>query len=126
MATKKQLIKFIEQNTGETESWGDLKSKNKNELEQIFDYLKKVKEQGEEKEGEVDNNEDSIIDGIDSLPEEEVKEVDPNIAQEYMVHKKPSELSISEQRLYAKTGFLPKIKVNKYTRFDGENIKLGF
>lgn len=44
-------------------------------------------------------------------------------------YKELSELSKSEHRHYLRTGILPeknKNKVNRYTRFDTDNIKFGF
>ena len=118
--TKKELIKYIETNSGETESWGKLSTMRKEELQKIFNYLQKASsiqmtEEVKEVEVEVENE------------IEEVKVViDPVKGQEYVEHKKPSELSISERRAYARTGVLPKIKVNKYDRFDSEEVKFGF
>ena len=110
--TKKELIKYIEENTGETESWGDLNSMKKIELEQIFEYL-----------GKVNGVEDEIV---EEIKEESIMTVDSVKMQEYVIHKKPSNLSIAEQRAYIRSGILPKIKVNKYDRFDSEDIKFGF
>ena len=151
--SRKELIKYISQNSGETENWGNLIKKRKTELEQIYDYLQKVKEfEGETpeptpepKESEVEEKEENVLElnefddsvgeeGISIFDniEEEVKVVKPKIkndGQEYItIDKKPSALSASERKAYARTGRLPKkkVKVNKYTRFDDEEVKFGF
>ena len=135
--SRKDLIKYISQNSGENENWGNLIIKNKAELEQIYEYLEKVKEfesetpeptselelTPEPKEPEVEEKEEV---------EEIVEVVKPKVkgdGQEYVtMDKKPSALSMSEKKAYARTGRLPKkkVKVNKYTRFDDEEVKFGF
>lgn len=116
--TKKELIKYIEQNTGETENWGELKKLNKTKLERIFEYLEKV---------------NSIENNIDEEEEEEEKEkkviekiVFEISSDEYMEHKLPSKLSKDEQSMISRIGFSRKIKNKKYDRFDDEDVKFGF
>lgn len=145
MATKSVMIKYIEDHSGETESWGDLNRMKKSEVEQIYEYLMKIEEQqtttiaegGEEytqilsndpllgggiEYGEdyvedptiektlVEKSPSTVIFGDVEETEEEVEEekkLSPQEMQEYVEFKKPSELSISEQRAYARTGVLP-------------------
>ena len=117
MATKKELIAEIKQLVSDEQILDSLKSMNKTELEQTLDYEIKVRafnnpadEVDFEFEKEEDlpspSSDDQTV--IDTLPIEE--KIDPKLMQEYVEYKKPSELSISEQRLYARTGKLPEKK----------------
>jgi len=113
MATKKELIKIIK-NSDNSEDWGDLNSMKKSELEQIAAYVEKL-EEIEEEEVNYEFEEEMILGApiddeqtvIDPLPEPEEEKVLPENTQEYIEHKKPSELSKREQREYARTGKLP-------------------
>jgi hypothetical protein len=115
MVTKSEMIEFIQQNSDETESWGDLNRMKKSEVSKIYDYLIKLKTIQEVEES----------DEIKSTVTKKVK-IDPSTVQEYVEHQIPSELSIAEQRAFARTGVLPKVKKNKYNRFDDEDVKFGF
>ena len=68
---------------------------------------------------------------IDEIVEEEIvvpKKKIINDGQEYVSHKKPSGMNAIERKTFERTGRLPKKKVkqNKYTRFDNEDVKFGF
>ena len=114
MATKKQLIKKIQSLMTPQDDVGDLKKKDFEELERLAEYLEKVETLANTPETPVEEiKEDSELvwsktEELEDV-EEEVKEekIDPKLMQEYIENKKPSELSVSEQRLYARTGILP-------------------
>jgi hypothetical protein len=97
----------------------------KDELEKIYEYISKVDSMMKtigEKTG-IDYN-------TIEQPKEEVevvkKKVDPKLMDEYVEHKTPSSLSINEQRALMRSGRKAKKKINKYTRFDEEEVKFGF
>jgi hypothetical protein len=93
-------------------------------LEQILDYEVKVRTFDNitlDNPVEEINEDSGLGDGIliedgfadeEEVVEEEIKKekIDPKLMQEYVEYKKPSELSISEQRSYARTGKLPEKK----------------
>lgn len=122
---KKDLIKYIEENSGETESWGKLGSMKKDELEKIYGYLSKVNNFGTAIVAEtgLENGEDSIEEEVEKVVR---KKVDPKLMYEYVEHKTPSSLSVNEQRALLRSGRKVKKKVNKYTRFGEEEVKFGF
>jgi hypothetical protein len=135
--TKKELVKYIEQNRGESESWGILNKMKKDELEKIYNYLEKVrniekvveKEEETPKPVEFDFPKETFLGQTDSNKPVKI-DILPKVkndGQEYItIDKKPSNLSIAEQRAYIRSGILPKIKVKKYDRFDKEDVKFGF
>ncbi len=108
MATKKQLIKKIQSLMTPQDDVGDLKKKDFEELERLAEYLEKVETLANTPETPVEEVVEVVKEELEDV-EEEVKEekIDPKLMQEYIEYKKPSELSVSEQRLYARTGILP-------------------
>jgi len=122
MATKLDMAKYIKENSGETENWGDLDTMTYVELKKIYDYLQKAK-----KLDEVENEDVIGEDDIDNESVVGVAKPNPKMVQEYItIDKKPDHLSMAERRAYARSGILPKIKVKKYDRFDKEKVKFGF
>ena len=119
MATKTNMKTFITEHTGENENWGDLDVMNYSEVKKIYDYLVKAEQ--------IKVNEDSTEEVVEDVVEAKPVKINPKVAQEYVtITKKPDHLSMAEKRAYARTGVLPKIKVNKYDRFDKDKVKFGF
>ncbi len=127
MATRKELIENIKALTNDESIVNDLSEMSKNELMQTLEYVEKLDSFNQESEDFSNQVEDPIItEEVKEVVEEEINEdselvwskkeeledvVEEEVKiapiDEYVEFKKPSELSMAEQRAYARTGVLP-------------------
>lgn len=132
MATKTQMIEEILELTDKY---------TEEELEEkLYIEISNILKEEQENIELIDDDNDKLTDkekefahelnklhGVDG--EEEIKKLKAN-AKKMMEEEKEeidiSKLSMAKQRAYARTGIIPKIKVNRYSRFNDEDVKLGF
>jgi hypothetical protein len=120
--TKKEMIKILIDDEDNTLTSKELNKLNKDNVQEIFESLYEVEYEDHSKglEFSEDYVEDPTIERtlVESVthPEE--------IEEEEVVEIDISKLSTVEQRQYRRTGILPQITINRYTRFDDENPKM--
>ena len=97
--TKTEMVKILVEETEYTSK--ELNKINKDDVQEIFESV-----------FEVEYEDDEFSEPL------EIKEVEKEIVIDI------SKLSTVEQRGYRRTGQLPQVTINRYTRFDDENPKM--
>ena len=121
--TKKEMIKILldEDNTFTSK---ELNKLNKDNVQEIFESLYEVEYEDENFSSGLEFGEDYVEDPtIERTLVESVTHPE-EIEEEEVVEIDISKLSVVEQRQYRRTGILPQITINRYTRFDDENPKM--
>ena len=121
--TKKEMIKILldEDNTFTSK---ELNKLNKDNVQEIFESLYEVEYEDENFSSGLEFGEDYVEDPtIERTLVESVTHPE-EIEEEEVVEIDISKLSVVEQRQYRRTGILPQIVINRYTRFDDENPKM--
>ena len=121
--TKKEMIKILldEDNTFTSK---ELNKLNKDNVQEIFESLYEVEYEDEDHSKSLEFGEDYVEDPtIERTLVESVTHPE-EIEEEEVVEIDISKLSVVEQRQYRRTGILPQIVINRYTRFDDENPKM--
>ena len=126
--TKKEMIKVLVDDIDNSFTSKELNKLNKDQVQEIFETIYEVEYEDEDFSKGLEYGEDYVEDptierellkkhGIDA--EEEAEEV---FEKEVVIDI--SKLSVVEQRQYRRTGILPQITINRYTRFDDETPKM--
>jgi len=121
--TKKEMIKILldEDNTFTSK---ELNKLNKDNVQEIFESLYEVEYEDEDHSKSLEFGEDYVEDPTIERTLAESLTHPEEIEEEEVVEIDISKLSVVEQRQYRRTGILPQIVINRYTRFDDENPKM--
>jgi hypothetical protein len=122
--TKKEMIKILIDDEDNTLTSKELNKLNKDNVQEIFESLYEVEYEDEDHSKGLEFSEDYVEDPtIERTLVESVTHPE-EIEEEEVVEIDISKLSTVEQRQYRRTGILPQITINRYTRFDDENPKM--
>ena len=136
---KDDMIKYLIEDGDFTEK--KLKKMKVSDVQELFDERFSVEYEDDDFSKGLEFGEDYVNDptierelienhGIDAeaeltrILEEELKKAQEEEVEEEIVEIDLMSLSPVERRAYARTGVIPVIRVNKYTRFDDENPKM--